>query len=105
MSPLHRAVEANKAAFEEKLQTWRDDPRKLGEFLKKLSIVKIEYHGLWADVEYKVRGSIVAPDGRQHGFRREATKRFVRLGKRWYVYDEATDAAFFSDSDDEADDG
>ncbi len=99
MSPLHRADPANRAAFQDNLQKWHADPRTIGEFLTSLSIAKIDYHGLWATVTYREKGTFIV-DGRQRRFKpRKVERMFVRFGKRWFVYDEKTDNALFSDSD------
>ena len=48
---------------------WKNDPRKIPEFLNKLKIVKVEYHGLWAELTWTEGGT--TPDRKRfQGLRR-----------------------------------
>ena len=68
------------------------------ERFKSLSIKKVDYHGLWAVVEYQEKGTIFS-EGRQIPFKRKVQRTFLRLGKRWFVYDEESDQDFFTPDD------
>jgi hypothetical protein len=92
-SPLHRADDANRAAFDAKLAEWKADPRRMTEFLKRVSIGDVEYHGLWAKVKIRENGFSV-----EHGkaFERNLEKTFLRIGRRWFLYDEKFDRDLFA---------
>lgn len=91
-SPLHRADDANRAAFEAKLAQWKQDPRQMPEFLKRVSIGDVEYHGLWAKVKLKESGYNVE---HKKPFGRTVEKTLMRVGKRWFLYDDKFDRDLF----------
>jgi len=91
-SPLYRANEEQKAKWQAQFREWRIDPRKLPEVLTRLSITKVDYHGLWADVEWEQWG--VTNDARKT--HEKVTRRIVRAGNRWFFFDEELDRDFFA---------
>lgn len=95
MSPMYRADAGNRSAFFAKMDSWTKDPRTLGEFVERLSIKSIDYRGLWAVVKYEERGTALV-NKRQRPFRRKVKRMFVRLGKRWFIYDEKSDKDWFT---------
>lgn len=95
-SPNYRADEENRRKFEERLQEWRRDPRKLPEFVKSVRIVRYDYHGLWARVEYVEKGLVPAT---KQPFERVVKAMFFRMGKNWYFFDERYDDAFLTGRD------
>jgi hypothetical protein len=97
MSPLYRSDEANRAAWDEKLASWRENPNLIEEFLKSLKILNVDYHGLWADVTWVEK---VRPMEAKRSFARQVKRRVVRAGKRWFFYDEKYDRDFFTTEDD-----
>jgi hypothetical protein len=92
-SPLYRANEEKKAKWQAQFKEWRLDPRKLPEVLTKLTITKVEYHGLWADVEWEQSG--VTNDAKKTN--EKVRRRLVRAGNRWFFYDDELDRDFFSE--------
>ncbi|MHC4340333.1 MAG: hypothetical protein ACYSX0_09010 [Planctomycetota bacterium] len=100
MSPLFRADPAHRVEFEAKLEVWRQDPRKVEEFIKKLRLVDVDYRGLWAVVKYEEIG-VTPSKGRQRLFKRAVQRMCLRVGKRWFFYDEQADKDFFSTDDSE----
>jgi hypothetical protein len=92
-SPLYRANEEQKAQWLAKYREWRIDPRKVPEVLTKLTITKVEYHGLWADVEWEQWG--VTNDAKKTN--EKVKRRLVRAGNRWFFYDDELDRDFFTD--------
>jgi hypothetical protein len=91
-SPLYRANDERKAKWQARFREWRIDPRKLPEVLTRLSITKVDYHGLWAEVEWEQWG--VTNDARKtHD---KVTRRIVRAGNRWFFFDEELDRDFFA---------
>lgn len=92
-SPLYRANEERKAAWQAQYKEWRLDPRKLPEVLTKLTITKVEYHGLWADVEWEQWG-VTNDAKRTYDI---VKRRLVRAGNRWFFYDEELDRRFFEE--------
>lgn len=92
-SPLYRANAERKAKWLEQYKAWRLDPRKVPDVLTKLTITKVEYHGLWADVEWEQWG--VTNDAKKTF--ETVKRRLVRAGNRWFFYDEETDRTFFSE--------
>jgi hypothetical protein len=100
MSPLYRAEPGNRVDFESKLEVWRQDPRKVEEFIKKLRLVDVDYRGLWAVVKYEEIGTTPSK-GRSKLFKRVVQRMCLRVGKRWFFYDEEADKDFFSTGDTE----
>ncbi|MHC4931820.1 MAG: hypothetical protein ACYTGV_06490 [Planctomycetota bacterium] len=103
MSPLFRADPGNRLDFETKLEVWRQDPRKVEEFIKKLRLLDVDYRGLWAVVKYEEIG-VTPSKGRQRLFKRAVQRMCLRVGKRWFFYDEQADKYFFSTDDTEGED-
>ena len=93
-TPLYRSSRARSVEFQSRLEGWRSDPRTLPEMLKSLRIVAIDYHGLWAVAKLQEKG--YQPEAKR-AFRRSSERKLVRLGHRWYFFDEEADAAIFSD--------
>jgi hypothetical protein len=91
-SPLYRANEKQKATWQAQFKEWRIDPRKLPEVLTKLSITKVEYHGLWADVEWEQWG--VTNDAKPTN--EKVRRRLVRAGNRWFFFHDELDRDFFA---------
>ncbi len=94
-SPLYRANDEKKTKWQAQFKEWRIDPRKLPEVLTKLSITKVDYHGLWADVEWDQEG--VTNDAKKT--REKVKRRLVRAGNRWFFYDPVLDADFFAETE------
>jgi hypothetical protein len=92
-SPLYRANEEQKAKWQAQFKEWRLDPRKLPEVLTKLSITKVEYHGLWADIEWEQWG--VTNDAKKT--HEKVQRRLVRAGNRWFFFHEELDRDFFAE--------
>jgi hypothetical protein len=92
-SPLYRANEEKKAKWQAQFKEWRLDPRKLPEVLTKLTITKVEYHGLWADIEWEQWG--VTNDAKKTN--EKVRRRLVRAGNRWFFYDDELDRDFFAE--------
>lgn len=90
-TPFHRESEANRAAFESRLAEWRAEPARIPEFLKSLTIESVVYEGLSGRATFVEKG--VMENGKK-GFARKVEARFVRIGRRWHLYDEATDAGY-----------
>jgi hypothetical protein len=98
MSPLYRSDAANRAAWEDQLASWRQNPNLIKEFLKSLKIEEVDYHGLWAEVTWTEK---VRPLGAKRSFLRKVRRKIVRAGKRWFFYDEKFDKDFFATGDDD----
>ena len=96
MSPLYRSDPANRAAWDQELASWRQNPNLVKEFLKSVRIVKVDYHGLWADVTWVEK---VRPMAAKRSFERPMQRKVVRAGKRWFFYDETYDRDFFATGD------
>jgi hypothetical protein len=96
MSPLYRSDAANRAAWDQTLASWRQNPNLIKEFLKRLKILNVDYHGLWAEVTWVER---VLPLGARRSFERQMKRKVVRAGKRWFFYDEKYDRDFFASED------
>ncbi len=94
-SPLYRADDEKKTKWQAQFREWRIDPRKLPEVLTKLSITKVDYHGLWADVEWEQWG--VTNDAKKTN--EKVKRRLVRAGSRWFFYDEELDRGFFAEAE------
>jgi hypothetical protein len=91
-SPLYRANEEQKKKWQAQFKEWRIDPRKLPEVLTKLTITKVDYHGLWADVEWEQWG--VTNDAKKT--HEKVSRRLVRAGNRWFFFHEELDRDFFA---------
>jgi len=91
-SPLHRANDEQKAKWQATFREWRIDPRKLPEVLTRLTITKIDYKGLWADVEWEQWG--VTNDARKT--HEKVQRRLIRAGNHWFFFDEQVDRSFFA---------
>jgi len=100
MSPLYRSDPDQAAFFAAQLEGWRADPRTIPEFLKSFRILSIDNHGLWATAVYSEKGYT---PGNKRTFHRKVKRMFVRLGRRWYVFDEEADAGIFEPDPDEDD--
>ena len=87
-SPLYRMDEGNRAQWKETVRGWRTDARTLPGPLTGLSILKVDYHGLWADLTWVEKGI---------DSKRTVTRRVIRAGRRWFFYSEAHDRGFFSE--------
>ena len=98
MSPLYRSDPANRAAWDQELASWRQNPNLVKEFLKSVRIVNVDYHGLWADVTWVEK---VLPMGAKRSFERPMQRKVVRAGKRWFFYDEKFDKDFFASGDED----
>jgi hypothetical protein len=96
MSPLYRSDPANRAAWDQELASWRQNPNLIKEFLKSVRIVNVDYHGLWAEVAWVEK---VRPMGAKRSFERQMRRKVVRAGKRWFFYDEKYDRDFFATED------
>lgn len=94
-SPLYRANEEQRKKWQATYREWRIDPRKLPEVLTKLSITKVDYHGLWADVEWEQEG--VTNDAKKT--REKVRRRLVRAGNRWFFFHEELDRDFFANTE------
>jgi hypothetical protein len=90
-SPFRREVESHRAEFERTLADWTADPGRIPEFLKSLSIERVDYFGLHGSATWIEKG---VRNGGKEGFVRKVEARFLRIGKRWHLYDEATDAGY-----------
>lgn len=99
MSPLYRSDPANRAAWDQELASWRQNPNLIKEFLKSVRIQNVDYHGLWAEVTWVER---VRPMGASRSFDRPMKRKVVRAGKRWFFYDEKYDRDFFASENGEA---
>ncbi len=103
-SPLYRADAARLGAWQDDLEAWKKDPRTVTEFLDRVSIDGVEYHGLWAKVALAERGHVREPTGpgkpsREKRFDRKREYTLVRIGRRWFFYDPAIDAGLFRDGE------
>jgi len=103
-SPLYRADGERVAAWEKDLEAWRRDPRTVSEFLDRVSIEGIDYHGLWAKITLAERGHVREPTEpgkppRERRFDRKREYTMVRIGRRWFFYDAAIDAGLFRDGE------
>ncbi|MHC4970909.1 MAG: hypothetical protein ACYTG3_01115 [Planctomycetota bacterium] len=96
MSPLYRSDPANRAAWDQELASWRQNPNLIKEFLKSVKIQNVDYHGLWAEVTWVEK---VRPMGAKRSFQRPMRRKVVRAGKRWFFYDEKYDRDFFATED------
>ncbi len=94
-SPLYRANEEQKKKWQATFKEWRIDPRKLPEVLTKLTITKVDYHGLWADIEWEQWG--VTNDAKKT--HEKVARRLVRAGNRWFFFHEQLDRDFFSEQE------
>jgi len=91
-SPLHRMDGQEKAQWEQDVMSFKTDPRQIPEFLTSLRITKLDYHGLWADVEWEEKGSTA--EGQK--FTREMNRKLIRAGRQWFFYDPERDKEMFS---------
>lgn len=91
-SPLFRADEKERSKWRAKLAEWRNDPRKLPEVLTKLNITQVDYHGLWADIEWEQWG--VTNDAKKT--HEKVLRRLVRAGNHWFFFDAEHDRDFFA---------
>ncbi len=103
-SPLYRADPARVAAWEGALERWRKDPRTVEEFLDRVSIEEVEYHGLWARIALDERGHVREPaaagrPAKERRFDRKREYTLVRIGRRWFFYEPAIDAGLFRDGE------
>jgi len=97
-SPLYRSRDDRRQEFETSLARWSDDPRRIPEFLKRVRILDLDYHGLWARVVLEEQGIRQNGEGaRQTPFKRKTERHFVRLGKRWCLYVPEIDRDLFAD--------
>ncbi|MHC4161416.1 MAG: hypothetical protein ACYTDU_10330 [Planctomycetota bacterium] len=96
MSPLYRSDPANRAAWDQELASWRQNPNLIKEFLKSVRILNVDYRGLWAEVAWVEK---VRPLGAKRSFERHMQRKVVRAGKRWFFYDEKYDRDFFATGD------
>jgi hypothetical protein len=100
-SPLYRSDSGKSSEWSARLADWRKDPRKVPEFLTRLRISVVDYHGLWAQVIWTEQG--VTPDRKR--FERERKEKLIRAGRRWFFYDEEYDKRFFrGDGEDDGED-
>jgi len=93
MSPLYRAKADNKVAFNRMREKWHDNPGSIPEFYKRVSLVSVEYNGQWARAKLKEKVSLT---GTKRTQTRTVEHIFLRIGKRWFLYDKEADADFFS---------
>jgi hypothetical protein len=91
-SPLYRANAEQRAKWQATYREWRIDPRKLPEVLTKLTITKVDYKGLWADIEWEQWG--VTNDAKKT--HEKVQRRLVRAGNRWFFFHEELDRDFFA---------
>lgn len=91
-SPYYRAKEINRARFEEKLKKWGRKPTSIREFLRKVKLESVEYHGLWAMASYTEYVRKVHP--RKKKLTREVNAYFIRIGRRWFFFDARADREF-----------
>jgi len=94
MSPAYRGTPRNREDFFQDLAKWQADPRLLPEFLSSLAITSIDYRGLWAVVKLREKGTAMIKK-KPRKFSRKTQLTFVRLGKRWFVYNESADKDWF----------
>lgn len=92
-SPLYRSNEEKRSDWQARLDLWKEDPSKVDEFLKTLRILKVDYHGLWAEVTWSEKATKA---GSRQVIQRKITRKVVRAGKRWFFYDEKLDEHFFN---------
>lgn len=85
-SPLYRMDPKKRAEWKETVRRWKADARTLPAPLTGLRILKVDYHGLWADLTWVEKGP---------GYEQTVTRRVIRAGRRWFFYSEAHDRAFF----------
>ncbi|HEX5031192.1 MAG TPA: hypothetical protein VFX78_07020 [Candidatus Eisenbacteria bacterium] len=95
-SPLFRRDEGERARFQQDMATWKQDPKRIPEFLKSVSIKEVDYHGLWAVVEWEERGA--TGDGEK--FTRGVKRKLFRAGRQWFFYDHDRDKEMFSEKPD-----
>lgn len=91
-SPLYRRDEGEKARWQQEVATYREDPRKIPEFLSSVRIEKVDYRGLWAEVQWEEKGA--TSDGQK--FTRDVTRKLVRAGRQWFFFDADRDKEMFS---------
>lgn len=96
-SPLYRSDAAKAQEWQDRFADWRQDPRKVPEFLTRVRIVDVDYHGLWAEIIWTEQG--VTPSKRR--FERERKEKVIRAGRRWFFYDAALDKNFFRGEEEE----
>ena len=95
-SPLYRSDAGNRDRFERQLAGWQENPSSLTEFLKRVAIVSVEYHGLWAEVTLREKAYRI---GSKRSTERVVVRKMLRAGKRWFFYDERFDKGFFAVDD------
>ncbi len=91
-SPLYRRDEGEKARWAQEVATYKEDPRKIPEFLSSVRIGKVDYRGLWAEVQWEEKGA--TSDGRK--FARHVTRKLIRAGRQWFFLDLERDKEMFS---------
>jgi hypothetical protein len=90
-TPLARADKEERTKWLEQLSGWRNDPRTVPDVIARLSISKVDYHGLWADVEWEQWGFTNAGKKTHEKVKR----RLVRAGSQWFFFDPKFDRDFF----------
>jgi hypothetical protein len=91
-SPLYRRDEGERTRWQQEMATYKEDPRKIPEFLTSVRIEKVDYRGLWAEVQWEEKGA--TSDGQK--FAREVSRKLIRAGRQWFFFDAERDKEMFS---------
>jgi hypothetical protein len=91
-TPLYRRDEGERTRWAQEVATYKADPRKIPEFLTSVRIEKVDYRGLWAEVQWEEKGATV--DGQK--FTRDVSRKLIRAGRQWFFFDAERDKDMFS---------